>query len=363
MSETIKLKPGDELVITIPKNARANKGGAGRGKKKRGPISKRSSRDKYLPRRKSAGLINFYDVGQIFDLDTLLFRDNAFPIQPDLLNAMPWRTPLDFEGVTLGEWTSIAAQITGVANRKDRFKKIEKSVSAGYGIQLAINEGDFELLNPDNPKFLDGGYKTEGGVSRLRLLFQGLGFDVDTDDSVRITSAPLYSADSVSFGFNGKANVFIAPALGGFFASGVESGNFNWAGTYYDQFPRELLSVPGYGSFFAGEVPGSPSNNALLNYWLEKVRTNALNRYYFTIDTDFFFGGGAVPDAGAGLTGGSFKLRAGDADFPMTTQAFGNTNPKPGTLLLIVDAGARMFYIWSDENRAGTDAVFAVFQE
>jgi hypothetical protein len=141
MNENFKLKPGEELVLTVPKKPHGGRGGAAR--KKKAPISA-DRRAEYLPRRAQKGFINFFDLGQETDGEGgwLDFGFNA-PIHEEVITA--------YDGVDTSDtryfwspqanWKAMTDTINAIdrATWKTHFRKVEYDNAERFGIDI-VNE-------------------------------------------------------------------------------------------------------------------------------------------------------------------------------------------------------------------------------
>lgn len=138
MNENFKLKPGEELVITVPKNSHGR--GKGSSRKKKAPISAGREAE-YLPRRAQKGFINFFDLGQETDghggwLD---FGFNT-PIHKEVIST--------YDGVdTSGQlyfwspqssWKAMTDVINAIPRDtwKTHFRKVEYDNAHRFGIDI-----------------------------------------------------------------------------------------------------------------------------------------------------------------------------------------------------------------------------------
>jgi hypothetical protein len=161
MDERIKLKPGEELVLTVPKKKPS--GGKGAGHKKKGPISA-GHRGEYLPRRRQAGGINFYDIGQI--------RDGGGWTDFDIDGSLLWSlhtvdaAHADW-GATHTAWTSLTdllfASFPDVNTWKDTFRKVEYAEAPKYGINIV--DDWIDAYAHTYPARQSGFYNDVGGAS------------------------------------------------------------------------------------------------------------------------------------------------------------------------------------------------------
>lgn len=145
--------------ITITRKAGTGSGKRqNRSRKKTGTIQSRKE-EQYLARRKKAsGLVNFYDLGQIFQSGS--WTDADFSILPEDLPDFDGDTdPLELSDYAQRDAFFLSA---GVENLENRFRKVEKAHGEVFKIAVTglINDEIFaEITAEANQNWTDQGLK------------------------------------------------------------------------------------------------------------------------------------------------------------------------------------------------------------
>ena len=181
----------------------------------RGSLKRRFEDDIYRRRTKTDNYITFYDLAQV--LIDGVFTDRPVNINPGTsLDGDNQIVEADLTASHVAEWNTFFTDV--FSDYENQTKQIVKSESYNYGINYdEITGGEDNvnnLLNEDNGNWTENGLKTsnpESLIFKLPGLGNRLSFRNLSD--YKITNAPAFNADAVSFAPSQNMKIFFAPKL------------------------------------------------------------------------------------------------------------------------------------------------------
>lgn len=177
-------------------------------------------------RRRPAGFLNFYDLGQI--LVDGQWKDSVVNVGPDVIVDPNFNEILERYNpiyttppMSLSDWEDVHEIFFAVPfeDWKEKFRKVDYEEAYKYGI--GVVEGpdfdDYRDVDAANENWTSRGYKN---LPKIDVETTNLALSFDTSDTAtfKITEAYDYAAEEVSIPVNGPIDVFLIPWLASFYA-------------------------------------------------------------------------------------------------------------------------------------------------
>lgn len=339
--QDFKIKNGDEILIKIKNGAAAedDQSNLPQPPAPQGILPVHRADDYPARRLVQSGLFNFYDVGQVKNLDTGLFQDLAFNVSegyntiPEPIPFASWAAYYDLIfSIPLNEW-------------KEKYRKIEYGEIEKYGIQITN-----DLITLDTPEWTANGLKYEFDGLRffMRVFAHPILSEFDPSN-YKITKENNFSADEAVFNAKRGGDLFFFPRI---VRREVEesnnAGNNGRLWANYGIISREFWLNKRYTTIFE-DTPMFQQDTYDQIDATEASGIDELLKSYPT--TDYYKWTGSNQSTGSFVSKTSYPS-VGGAGASRTYQInsrYKNSNyfaPFSNKLIAVIFQGGQIYYIW-----------------